>query len=253
MNPFFESSVESSESSAFLHLPSAAYLNQSSLGIVDSNYSLSQPPTKSQVKYQDSGDIVPQSSSFNARVVTSQSTFVSPQDQVNLHRPSSSFSYVNRSIPPNQTGNHSSSSLSLSSLFSEASQGSLVPSVADVEPSDSSPSLSTAYSRAGPLLPTASAPTSFFGGSGSVFVSSFFHPTHLSRSGVPHGSLPHPLAQPYQLFPKHPLLRSSGGTQNFFQSPYPPTSYNYKETSGTPDLDLILNNVVAVCSGKRMV
>jgi len=84
----------------------------------------------------------------------------------------------------------------------------------------------------------------FFGGSGSG-VASFFRPIHLPRRPISYESLPHPLTQPYQHY-KLPFV-CPYGIQNFFQSPCPRAT-TFKQVPASPNLDLVISNVVAVCS-----
>ena len=86
----------------------------------------------------------------------------------------------------------------------------------------------------------------FFGGSGSG-VASFFRPIHLPRRPISYESLPHPLTQPYQHY-KLPFV-CPYGIQNFFQSPCPRAT-TLKQVPASPNLDLVISNVVAVCSGE---
>jgi len=224
MNPFFSSSVEDSSSSFNLD-PSSVFLTQSSLGLVESNVhttpasSVAHPPPL-------------------------------PPLHSHAHHPAKVSSQAHKSASLEQTGNPSPSSISLSSLFSDSSRCSLLPSGEDTDGERSffrpSTSSSAVNRTADPTPPSTSA--SFFGGSGSGLVSSFFHPNHIQSSRNPHGFLPHPLAQPYQLYGKHPYLNSPGA-RNFFQSPFPmTTAHRRQDASENTDLKIEINNVVAVFS-----
>ena len=226
MNPFFSSSVEDSSSSFNLD-PSSVFLTQSSLGLVESNVhttpasSVAHPPPL-------------------------------PPLHSHAHHPAKVSSQAHKSASLEQTGNPSPSSISLSSLFSDSSRCSLLPSGEDTDGERSffrpSTSSSAVNRTADPTPPSTSA--SFFGGSGSGLVSSFFHPNHIQSSRNPHGFLPHPLAQPYQLYGKHPYLNSPGA-RNFFQSPFPmTTAHRRQDASENTDLKIEINNVVAVFSGE---